>query len=131
MKNKMRNVTYRQLTIYEENVLLPILISGLEMKKEKMNAVTIKQIVNGIKSQGLKINSTSVERIMHHIRTNDLIKGLMASSNGYYVTNCEQEMIAYENSLLGRESAIKKVRMSIKRQRRTMFSQPDRQTQLF
>ena len=63
---------------------------------------------------------------------NDLVVGLMASSNGYYITNSEQELVKYEDSLLGREREIRKVRMSIERQRRAMFAQhSQRQLQLF
>ncbi len=122
----------RRINNYDHNVLLPILMKGLEMKKGKMNAVTNKQIVYGLRSQGLKIRDTDVRMLINHIRTNDLIVGLMATSAGYYITNNEQDFMDYEQSLLGREKEIRKVRMSIQRQRRTMFSQfSPRQTQLF
>ncbi len=132
MKKELKKGT-RPLTNYHQNVLLPILMKGLEMKKGKMNAVTSKQIVNGLRSQGLKINHRDVCMLINHIRTNDLVVGLMASSStGYYITNSEQDFMDYEQSLLGREKAIRKVRMSIQRQRRSMFAQfSPRQTQLF
>ena len=133
MKNELKKQT-RPLTNYDHNVLLPILMKGLELKKGKMNAVTSKQIGQGLRSQGLKINDRNVCKLINHIRTNDLIVGLMATSAGYYITNSEQELVKYEGSLLGREKEIRKVRMSIKRQRRTMFSQyasKHTQTQLF
>ena len=132
MKKELKKGT-RPLGNYDHNVLLPILMKGLEMKKGKINAVTSKQIVQGLRSQGLKINHRDVFMLINHIRTNDLIVGLMASSSdGYYITNSEQDFMNYEDTLLAREKAIRKVRMSIQRQRRTMFSQiVPRQTQLF
>ena len=131
MKNELKKQT-RTLSNYEQNVLLPILLKGLETKKGKKNAVTNKQIVQGLQSQGLKIKDTDVRLLINHIRTNDLIEGLMATSAGYFTTNSVQELVGYEDSLLGREKAIRKVRMSIKRQRRAMFEQYiPRQTQLF
>ena len=135
MKKELKKQT-RPLTNYDHNVLLPILIKGLELKKGKMNAVTSRLIVEGLSSQGLKINDRDVRRIISHIRMNDLVAGLITSSAGYYITNSEQDFMKYEDTLLAREKAIKKVRMSIQRQRRTMFSQLSQkntqsQTQLF
>ena len=119
---KESNVKTNTLSNYEQNVLLPILIKGLEMKKGKQNAVTNKQIVHSIRKHGLRINCTSVSMLINYIRTNDLMVGLMATSYGYYVSNNEQELKAYENGLLERETSLRKVRMSIKRQRSTLFA---------
>ena len=131
MKKELKRET-RHLSNYEQNVLMPILINGLEMKKGKKNAVTNKQMVNGLRGHGLKVNLRDVCRLINHIRTNDLVVGLMATSAGYYITDSEQDFMDYENSLLGREKEIRKVRMSIMRQRRTMFAQhSQRQLQLF
>lgn len=131
MKKELKRET-RHLSNYEQNILLPILIKGLKMKKGKMNAVTNKQIVKGLRGHGLKVNLRDVCRLINHIRTNDLVVGLMASSAGYYISNSEQELVKYEDSLLGREREIRKVRMSIERQRRAMFAQhSQRQLQLF
>ena len=128
----MKPKTMRALSNYELNVLLPILIKGLEMKKGKANAVTSHQIIRAIRKHGLKISMRSVLMLINHIRTNDLIVGLMATSTGYYITSSEEEFINYEDSLLGREKAIRNVRLSIMRQRRMMFSQRlPQQPQLF
>ena len=135
MKKELKKQT-RPLTNYDHNVLLPILMKGLELKKGKMNAVTGKQILQGMQSQGLKINYRDVLMLINHIRTNDLVVGLMAISAGYYITNSEQDFMKYEDTLLSREKSIRKVRMSIQRQRRSLFSQLSQknthsQTQLF
>ncbi len=120
------------LSNYELNVLLPIVIKGLETKKGKANAVTNKQIVQGLQSHGLKVTVRQVCRLISYIRTNDLIVGLMGSRNGYYTTNSEREFIGYEHRLFKREASLKKVRLSIERQRKTMFTEhKERQSQLF
>ena len=132
MKTKSQVKKCLPLSIYEQNVLLPILMKGLEVKKGKVNAVTRKQILTGIKSQNVKINRRHVDKIINHIRMNDLIEGLVGSTTGYYITSTEQELMDYEVSLQKREASIKKVRMIMQRQRRSMFSQePEIQTQLF
>ena len=128
MKKRMKKET-RPLTNYDHNVLLPILIKGLEMKKGKMNAVTNRQIVHGLRSHGLKVSHRDVSTLINHIRTNDLVVGLVASSMGYYTTDSEREFMDYAQSLLGREKEIRKVRKSIERQRRMLFA--PRQRQLF
>ncbi len=129
MKKRLKK---RLLSNYELNVLLPILMKGLEMKKGKPNAVTSNEIIKALRKNGLKINGRSVWMLINHIRNNDLIVGLIATSSGYYITSNEQEFADYENSLLGREAALRKVRMNIKRQRKTMFATTQQtQTQLF
>ena len=132
MKNRLKVKRSRSLSNYEVNVLLPILMKGLEMKKGKENAVTNKQIVHSVRKHGVRINSFSVILLVNHIRTNDLMVGLMATSNGYYVSSSEQELIDYEMNLMCREVALRKVRMSMQRQRRSMFSQRlQRQAHIF
>ena len=133
MKNELKQQA-RTLSNYDHNVLMPVLMNGLELKKGKMNAVTGKQILQGLQSQGLKITERDLRSIINHIRTNDLVAGLIATSAGYYITDSEQELVGYENTLLKHETTLRKVRLSIKRQRRSMFIQlasKQRQTQLF
>lgn len=134
MKKALKTKT-RPLTNYEQNVLLPILMKGLKQKNGKKNAVTSRQIALRLRSHGLRINQRVVATLINYIRTNDLIEGLMASSFGYYITSNEQEYIDYEDTLLGREMAIRDVRMSIRRQRKRIFSQismiSQMQTQIF
>ena len=131
MKIELTKETYR-LSAYEQNVLLPILMKGLTLKIGKKNAVTNKQIVQSVRKYGLKINETSVIMLINHIRMNDLIAGLMASSLGYYITDSEQELMNYEVTLQKREVALRKVRMSIQRQRQSMFKHySPKQLQMF
>ena len=107
----------RSLSKYDLNVLLPIVREGLETKRGKENAVTANQIIAALRAHGLKIDSYSVKMLVHYIRRNDLIVGLMASSVGYYVGSCEQDLIGYEESLRRREESLRELRLSIQRQR--------------
>lgn len=117
LKKDFKKETYSSLNIYEQNVLLPILVKTLKTKNGESNAITSKQIVEALQSYGLKLNLTNVFRTIYYIRMNDLIVGLMGSQSGYYVISSEEDFIKYENLLLSREVAVRKVRMSIKRQR--------------
>lgn len=111
------------LTEYEEQTLLPQLVRGLQTKIGKAMSVTNKAIIDGMnRNLGLKISDARVRKLINHIRTNDLVPCLIATSNGYYIAESEQELKEYEESLLGRESAIRQVRLSIQRQRQRKYS---------
>jgi ribosomal protein L18E len=110
------------LTDYETNVLLPLLIRGLKTKIGQTNAVTNKYIVATLKGS-YNLNEARVRKIINHIRTNDLIPGLVATSGGYFIAETEAELLEYEESLKGREDAIRAVRLAIARQRRILYQQ--------
>lgn len=115
------------LTGYETWVLLPQLISGLKTKQGRRSAVTNKCIVSRLKGS-FKISEARVRKIINHIRTNDLIPGLIATSDGYFIAEAESELLEYEESLKGREDAIREVRQSIARQRRILYEQKESRT---
>lgn len=108
------------LTEYEEATLLPVFVKGLVTKVGKENSITNKEIVAKLKPN-YKVNDTRVRKLINHIRINGLVSGLIATSDGYYIATSETELAEYEQSLLGRESAIRAVRLSIHKQRLQMF----------
>ena len=110
------------LTDYETDVLLPVLLSGLRTKIGKNNAVTNKHIIDCLKGS-YKIDAARIRKIINHIRTNDLLPGLIATSDGYFIATTETELLEYEESLKGREDAIRAVRISIARQRRILYEE--------
>ena len=131
MRRRVKEVA-RPLNVYEQSILLPILVDALKTKNGRENAVTCTQIVKALRSHNMRINERSVCRIINSIRINDLIVGLMGSSAGYYVMSSEEEFLSYEKSLMRREAALKKVRLCMKRQRKSMFSQlSQKQPKLF
>lgn len=112
------------LTEYEEQTLLPQLVRGLRTKIGKAMSVTNKAIIDGMKRNlGLSISDARVRKLINHIRVHDLVPCLIATSQGYYIAESEQELKDYEDSLLGREEAIRSVRLSIQRQRKRRYSQ--------
>lgn len=112
------------LTEYEERTLLPQIVRGLLSKVGKANAITNSAIVRGMKSNlDLSLTEARVRKIINHIRCHDLVPCLIATSQGYYIAESEQELKEYEDSLLGREEAIRNVRLSIQRQRNEKYHQ--------
>ncbi len=120
------------LTDYELGILLPVLVRGLITKKGHDRAVTNGYIVATLKSE-YKITEARVRKIINHIRTHDLVPGLIATSEGYFIAETEAELVEYEESLKGREDAIREVRQSIARQRRILYetARKDNEQQLF
>ncbi len=120
------------LNDYETRVLLPVLIAGLKTKTGRKSAATNKYIVRTLKGS-YKITEARVRKIINHIRTNDLVPGLIATSGGYFIAQTETELLDYEESLKGREDAIREVRLSIARQRRLIYEQirAEKQIELF
>ena len=116
------------LNDYELRVLLPVILAGLKNKQGKRNAVTNNYIIGRLR-QSYKVDAPRLRKIINHIRTNDLLPGLIATSEGYYLATSEQELMDYEDSLRGREEAIKAVRLSIARQRRILYEDAHRAIQ--
>ena len=75
-----------------------------------------------MKAQNYRIDAPRLRKVINHIRTNDLLPGLVATSEGYYLATSETELMDYEDSLRGREEAIKAVRLAIARQRRMLYA---------
>jgi len=111
------------LSDYELTTILPQIVRGLLRKVGKANAITNSAIVRGMKANlNLSITEARVRKIINHIRCHDLVPCLIATSNGYYIAESEQELQEYETSLLGREEAIRNVRLAIQRQRTRKFN---------
>lgn len=114
------------LNEYEQDTLLPIIIRGLRARIGKESAVINRYIVSQLKPT-YNVSEARVRKIINHIRTADLIPGLIATSDGYFIAETEQELRDYEESLLGRELAIRQVRESIARQRRELYDKTPKQ----
>lgn len=109
------------LTAYEKNTLLPIFIWCLSSKVGKAKAVTNAQMVAGMKKQGYKVTDPRVRKIINHIRQNGLVNCLVAMNTGYFVATAENELLEYEESLLGRLRAIGGIYSSIRKQRNAKY----------
>ncbi|MCM1439878.1 MAG: hypothetical protein NC131_11855 [Roseburia sp.] len=114
------------LTEHEEKVLLPLVLRGLKTKIGKENAVTNRTIVQRLNIAGYTVTEPRIRKLINHIRMTDLLPGLIATSGGYFLATSEAELLDYEQSLIGREDAIKQVRLAIARQRRILYNDANR-----
>ena len=103
------------LSKYEEEHVLPKIVSILEQCKGRCNALTNKMIIIRYGFAGSEME-TRVRKVINYIRNNDIIPCLIASNKGYYIATDAKEITDYEDSLKGRESAIHKIRLSLHKQ---------------
>lgn len=94
---------------------------ALKGRKGKGNAVTNADIVRALRQWGFTVDAPRCRKLINHIRTQDIIPGLIATSRGYFIAESEAEIKEYEESLAGRENAIRQVRTALARQRRALF----------
>jgi cobalamin biosynthesis Co2+ chelatase CbiK len=87
-----------ELTEYEKNILLPVILKGLSKKKGKRNAVTSSYICRVLKTKGFKISRPRFRKIVQYIRINGLIDCLISTRNGYYIAESYQECFEYIQS---------------------------------
>ena len=100
------------LTEYETNTLLPVVIQGLMSKVGKINAVTNNHICQRLRLKGFRATEPRIRKVINHIRTNGMVIGLIATSDGYYIAESKYEIDDYLQSIKGRENAIRAVRRS-------------------
>ena len=103
----------KQLTDYEINTLLPAVLSGIKKYIGKENAITSDMIVTRMRSKGYKITGVRLRKIIHFIREHALIVCLVGGSNGYYVSRDRKDIMDQIDSLRGRESSIRSVRIKL------------------
>jgi hypothetical protein len=94
-----------------EKELVPVFMNGFKTKIGKQNAVTNKEIVSKL-SRKYKISDARVRKIINYIRNENLIPGLVASSEGYYITRDPVDLKRYIESLDGREKAIRRIKQA-------------------
>lgn len=103
----------KALTEYEKN-LIPFFVRGLKDRRGKQNAVSNARMIGWFATKGVKISSSRVRKIINYIRLHNTIPGLLANSDGYYVSTDPGEVMMYIGSLDGRIKAITKVKESMK-----------------
>lgn len=99
-----------ELTEYETKILLPAMLKGFKTKIGEANAVTSTEIVSSLKQRGFKVDPARVRKVVNHIRINNLIFNLIATSKGYYIAQNPGECKSFIRSLDQRANAIISVR---------------------
>tara|TARA_R100001460_G_scaffold104815_1_gene150809 strand:- start:352 stop:792 length:441 start_codon:yes stop_codon:yes gene_type:complete len=107
-------ITY-ELTDYEKNKLVPIIVKGLKNKHGKANAITNKKMCEALTKSGYEVNGPRLRKVIHHIRVEQLLVGLCSNSKGYYITTDLDELGEYVVSLAQRIRSQQEIYKSMKR----------------
>lgn len=89
----------------EERVAKKV-VSILQDRVGKNNIITSIDVRNCAEMWGEDIDGPRFRKIINYIRRKKLIKNLIATSKGYYISNDEKEIAAYKKSLFERANAI-------------------------
>lgn len=106
----------KPLNEYERETLLPIMVRCLAKHIGKSCVISNAQMCEKMALYGYHIGEVRVRKIINHIRNNGLVKCLIATGKGYYVTESIQEMETYIESVKNREDAIRAMRLSMEEQ---------------
>ncbi len=115
MINGFTNET-KPLSDYELYILTPNIVRGLSMKIGKGRAIKNSEICAKMRMAGYRIDSARLRKVINHIRVNDLLPGVIATSDGYYIATTKQGMADYISSLESRERAIHQVSVALRKQ---------------
>ena len=87
---------------YEKEQLLPIIVQGMKKKIGAANAIKNGTAIASLKNKGYKISDARFRKLMHIIRVSGMIEGIVATSNGYYIAQTEEEWSSYMKSITER-----------------------------
>ncbi len=105
------------VTHFHKVHIVPLVVQKLKKATSKMRFVSCPEIVNSIyKHHGIKLGQGLVRSILHYIRINGIVKCVLATSQGYYITNDTLEMQVYLKSLKKRMRQIGALAMALDRQ---------------
>jgi hypothetical protein len=109
------------LSEYEQKTLLPVLVRGLRERVGKARRISSSAIIQGMNAAGYKLGGPRLRKIINHIRTNDLLVGLVSNGQGYFVATTASEIDECIASLQGRVDATQAIIRALQRQRQIKF----------
>lgn len=101
------------LSQYEISVLVPQVVEILINKIGKQNSITNDRIREIINQHKVILTNSRLRQIIHYIRIKGLVKCLLATNKGYYISNDVEEFMSYMDSLAQRESSILSIRWAL------------------
>lgn len=109
------------LNDYEQNTLLPVIVSGLKTKIGVAKVITGSTIIKCMKRAGYKLDGPRLRKIINHIRTNDLVPCLVSHSGGYYIATSADEVDDCIASIQGRIASQQAIIDALKDQQQKYF----------
>ena len=110
------------LSQYEISVLVPQVVEILINKIGKQNSITNNRIREIINQHKVILTDSRLRKIIHYIRIKGLVKCLIATNKGYYISNDVEEFMSYIDSLTQRENSIRSIRYALLEQHVEVFN---------
>ena len=110
------------LSQYEISILVPQVVEILKNKIGKQNSITNDKIREIINQHKAILTNSRLRQIIHYIRIKGLVKCLIATSKGYYISNNVEEFMSYMDSLTQRENSIRSIRYALLEQEVEVFN---------
>ena len=110
------------LSQYEISVLVPQVVEILINKIGKQNSITNDRIREIINQHKVILTNSRLRKIIHYIRIKGLVKCLIATNKGYYISNDVEEFMGYIDSLTQRENSIRSIRYALLEQHVEVFN---------
>ena len=110
------------LSQYEISVLVPQVVEILKNKIGKQNSITNDRIREIINQHKVILTDSRLRKIIHYIRIKGLVKCLIATNKGYYISNDVEEFMSYIDSLTQRENSIRSIRYALLEQEGEVFN---------
>jgi len=101
------------LSQYEISILVPQVVEILINKIGKQNSITNDRIREIINQHKVILTNSRLRQIIHYIRIKGLVKCLIATNKGYYISNDVEEFMSYIDSLTQRENSIRSIRYAL------------------
>lgn len=96
----------KPLSKEEQEKMVPELVQLFEARKGLRQAIRNRALITFLSIVGYDTKPDRVRKMINFIRVNCLVKNLIASNLGYYVSNDEKEIQNYVLSLYQRARAI-------------------------
>jgi len=107
---------------YEIKTVLPRILSGFHSIAKTGDVITNKKIVAKLQAQGMDVSEARIRKIINHIRTHDLVIGLCASSDGYWVERDPRKFLKYIHSVKDRIDSIQNMHNKLLNQYKKMLN---------
>lgn len=106
----------KDLTDYERDTLLPVMVAATRTKIGKASAIKNVTAVQKLREAGYTITPARFRKIMHVIRVSGMVPKIVATSKGYHIATSAKELLDYLESLDQRIEHIQNLRNAIFKQ---------------
>lgn len=117
----------KELTEYELNNVLPLLIKGFQPKIGVENSITSTEVIKKLKERNISISPPRFRKLVNCIRVCGFIPNLASTSKGYFIASTKEEAVKCLQSLAERISSMEQVYDALEFQYKNTLSSSKRE----